>query len=76
MDAVLLMHSLIKKLHCEEDSSYVFPEIKLSGLVFNFYIHTSVSDLYIPRIVHLFCCSQPNGQIDRGNTVYKLLTDI
>jgi hypothetical protein len=37
-------------MHCKEDSNYVFPEIKLRGLVPNFHIHTSVSDLYIPRI--------------------------
>jgi hypothetical protein len=29
-------------------SDYVFPEIKLCGLSPNFYIHISVSDLYIP----------------------------
>ncbi len=29
-----------------------------AGLVPNSYIHVSVRDLYIPRSVHLFCCSQ------------------
>jgi hypothetical protein len=29
---------------------YVFPEEELRGLSPNFYIHVSVSDLYIPRI--------------------------
>ena len=29
---------------------YVFPELKLRGLLPNFYIHGSVSDLYIPTI--------------------------
>jgi hypothetical protein len=36
--------------HCKEDPIYVFPEMKLRGLVPNSYIHVSVSDLYIPRI--------------------------
>ncbi len=31
-------------------SDYVFLEIKLRGLVLNFHIHVSVSDLYIPTI--------------------------
>jgi hypothetical protein len=29
---------------------YVFPEIKLCGLVPHFHIHVSVSDLYIPTV--------------------------
>jgi hypothetical protein len=29
---------------------YVFPEMKLRGLVPNSYIHVSVRELYIPRI--------------------------
>jgi hypothetical protein len=37
-------------MHCKEDAIYVFPEIKLRGLVPNFSIHVSVSNLYIPRI--------------------------
>jgi hypothetical protein len=36
--------------HCTEYPTYVFPEIKLCGLVPDSYIHVSVSDLYIPRI--------------------------
>jgi hypothetical protein len=35
---------------CKQDPIYVFPELKLRGLVPNFYIHVSVSDLYIPTI--------------------------
>jgi hypothetical protein len=27
---------------------YVFPEVKMHGLVPNFHIHVKVSDLYIP----------------------------
>ncbi len=36
--------------HCREDPIYVFPEMKLLGLVPDSYIHVSVSDLYIPTI--------------------------
>jgi hypothetical protein len=36
--------------HCTANPIYVFPEMKLGGLVPNSYIHVSVSDLYIPRI--------------------------
>ncbi len=35
-------------LHCNENSKHIFPEMKLQGLVPNFYIHVSGSDLYIP----------------------------
>jgi hypothetical protein len=31
-------------------SDLCIPEIKVLGLLHNFYIHVSVSDLYIPRI--------------------------
>jgi hypothetical protein len=53
-------------LHCKEDSIYVFPEIKLRGLVPNFHIHTSVSDLYIPRIGPPILLKR-NRQSDRCN---------
>ncbi len=33
-----------------ENPIYVFPEMKLRGLVPSFNIHVSVNDLYIPRI--------------------------
>ncbi len=36
--------------HWTKNPIYVFPEMKLRGLVPNSYIHVSVSDLYIPRI--------------------------
>ncbi len=36
--------------HCTENSKKIFPEMKLRGLVPNFCIHVSVSDLYIPMI--------------------------
>ncbi len=41
---------LLTKVHCKEDPIYVFPEMKLCGLVPSFYIHVSVSDLYISTI--------------------------
>ncbi len=45
---------------------YVFPEMKLRGLVPNSYIHVSVSDLYIPRI-GLPIWLQQNRQTNPGN---------
>jgi hypothetical protein len=33
-------------VHCTENTIYVYPEMKLSGLVLNSYIHESVSNLY------------------------------
>jgi hypothetical protein len=37
-----------QQTHCTENSKKIFPEMKLRGLVPNFYIHVSVSNLYIP----------------------------
>ncbi len=37
-------------LLCTENSKHIFPEIKLCGLVPNFFIHVSGSDLSIPKI--------------------------
>jgi hypothetical protein len=37
-------------MYCAENPIYVFPEMKLRGLVPNSHIHVSVSNLYIPRI--------------------------
>ncbi len=37
-------------MHCIENSKHIFPEIKLCGLVPNFYFYVYVSDLYIPTI--------------------------
>jgi hypothetical protein len=42
---------IIIPAHCKQDPIYVFPEMKLRGLVPNFYIHVSVSDLYIPLFI-------------------------
>jgi hypothetical protein len=36
--------------HWTENSEHTFPEMKLRGLVHNFYLHVSGSDLYIPTI--------------------------
>jgi hypothetical protein len=33
-------------MHCNENSEQIVPEMELRGLVPNFYIHVSVSDLY------------------------------
>jgi hypothetical protein len=53
-------------LHCTENPIYVFPEMKLRGLVPNFYIHVSVSNLYIPGI-GLPIWKQHDRQTDPGN---------
>jgi hypothetical protein len=37
-------------MHCTKDSKQIFPEMKLRGLVPNFQVHVSVSDLYIPSL--------------------------
>jgi hypothetical protein len=36
--------------HCTKNSKQIFPELKLPSLVPNFYVHESVSDLYIIKI--------------------------
>jgi hypothetical protein len=36
--------------YCTENPIYVFPEMKLRGLVPNSYINVSEDDLYIPRM--------------------------
>jgi hypothetical protein len=46
----------------------IFPERKLCGLNHNFYIHISVSDLYIPTI-GLFFSLQESRWTDRGNII-------
>jgi hypothetical protein len=52
--------------HCAENSKQIFPEMKLCGLVPNFYINVSVSDLYNPTIgPHILM--QKNRWTDRGN---------
>ncbi len=58
--------------YCKQDLFYVFPEMKLHGLVSNFHIHVSLSDLYISRSVHLFYCNQIGKPIVG---IYQSLTD-
>ncbi len=42
---------IIVTQHWTQNLKHIFPEMKLSGLVPNFYIHVFQSDLYIPTIV-------------------------
>ncbi len=53
-------------VHYTENPIYVFPEMKLRGLVPNSYDYVTVSDLYIPRI-GLPIWKQQNRQTDPGN---------
>ncbi len=47
----------VEYVHCKQDPIYLFPEMTLRGLVPNFHVYVSVSDLYIfPRSICLFCC--------------------
>jgi hypothetical protein len=41
---------IIIAINCTQTPIYVFPEVKLCGIVTNSYIHESVSYLYISRI--------------------------
>jgi hypothetical protein len=59
-------------LHCKENPVYVFIFLELRGLSPNFYIHVSVSDLYIPRISPHISCSRKGRSIVG---IYKSLTD-
>jgi hypothetical protein len=54
------------QLHCKENPIYEFPEMKLHGLVHNFHIHVSVSDVYISTIFPPILLQQNRGT-DRGN---------
>jgi hypothetical protein len=38
-------------LRCTENLKQIFPEMKLRGLIRNFYINVSGSNLYIPMII-------------------------
>ncbi len=56
-------------LHCKEDPINVFPEMRLRavrGLVPNFHIHVSASDLYISMIGPPILLQQ-SMSTDRGN---------
>ncbi len=37
-------------MHWTQNSKQIFPEMKLRGLIPHFYVHVSVSDVYIPTI--------------------------
>ncbi len=43
-------------MHCTKNAKQIIPEMKLRGLIHNFYILVAVSDLYIFTIGPLFCC--------------------
>jgi hypothetical protein len=57
----------VGKAALDQRSIYVFPEMKLRGLVPNSYIHVSVSDLYIPGIGHRYM----NVEIGRQNIIIR-----
>jgi hypothetical protein len=59
-------------MHCKENPIYVFLFWELCVLSPNFYIHVSVSDLYILWIGPHISCSRI-GRLIVG--IYKLLTD-
>ncbi len=58
-------------MHCTENLKQIFPEMKLRGLVPNFYIHVSVSDLYILTIGPQTYYNKIGGSIVG---IYKSLT--
>jgi hypothetical protein len=41
---------VVSSKHCTENLKHLFQEMKLRGLLSNFYIHVPVSDLHIPMI--------------------------
>jgi hypothetical protein len=45
----------LQQVHYIEHLKHIFPEMKLRGLIPNFYIHVSCSDLYIPMISLPIC---------------------
>ncbi len=61
-------------MHCKdtENSKQIFPEINQHGLVPNFDIHVSVSDLYIPWTGLRILLQKIGGPIV---VLYKLLRD-
>jgi hypothetical protein len=60
-------------VHCNGNSVYIFLFWELRDLSPNFYIHVSVSDLYIPRIVHIFPPAEKADPPIVG--IYNSLTD-
>jgi hypothetical protein len=62
-------------LHCKRDQIYVFPEMKLRGLVPNSYIHVSVSDSYVPTIgTHILLVDQSWEYITCHDTLSDTLS--
>jgi hypothetical protein len=51
-------------MHWTEISKQIFQDMKLRGLVPNFYFHLSVSDIYIPTVGPQM--QQQNRRTDRG----------
>ncbi len=49
-DQIFSLLDAALQMHCPENLKPIFLEMKLCGLIPNFYIHVSVSDLYIPTI--------------------------
>jgi hypothetical protein len=59
-----------RQIHCNENPIYVFLFWELRGVIPNFHIHVSMSDLYIPS-THISC-----SRIGRSIVgTYKSLTD-
>jgi hypothetical protein len=56
----------LSALHCKQNLIFIFPEMKLRGLVPNFHMHVSVSDLCILSIGPPILLQQ-NRRADRGN---------
>ena len=65
-----MIFSAALQRHNTENSKQIFPEKELRSHTPNFYIHVSLSDLYIP--VCLFCHRKICGLI---LGIYKYLTD-
>jgi hypothetical protein len=63
---------LLIYVYCTENPIYVFPEMKLRGLVPSSFIHVSVSDFIFPGSICLFGCSKI-GRLILG--IYKSLRD-
>ncbi len=66
---------LFRHSHCTENSKQIFPEMKLLGLVPNFCIHVSVSDLYIPTIsppiLLYYVCGRSWGYVNRSQEIHE-----
>jgi hypothetical protein len=66
------IYSSGEAVHCTENPTYVFPEMKLRGLVPNSYLHVSVSYFYFQdRSAHLAAAKKGRPMLG----IYKSLTD-